>query len=427
MNRFAVRRSGRWTKPNAQVLEVGRNLFTGEQDFSSAFGQPTSMESDLLLIAAAVFAADRAVPRGEREDYARQFEIFVPVTNFATLFPLVQDIERTLYRLSNDSWIITLRNEAGAEEEWNGPTNPGVTLLFSGGLDSLAAAVEFGTEGSGLRLISHRTRNPVTAHCQNELLRLLGESGRDLPNHHVFVSSRSGGPTDLEHSEENSQRTRSFLFLILGALAARRAGHNELMYLAENGQMAIHLPLSTARLGAYSTHTAHPDVLQEMELFLATALSIPLHIQNPYVYRTKKEVVEVIAAGLPNGIAASNSCWRNTRLPAGVNHCGQCIPCFERRIAVESLHPDPTVYARDPWNEDYSQLDPADDARRNLADLTEFVAHFDGDTNEEIMSQWPELYSDTFDSSQVIAMYRRFAGEARNVLGRYPSLAPLLR
>ena len=55
---------------------------------------------------------------------------------------------------------------------------------------------------------------------------------------------------------ENSQRTRSFLFLVLGALAARRAGHIEIVYLAENGQMAIHLPLTQGRIGAFSTHTA---------------------------------------------------------------------------------------------------------------------------------------------------------------------------
>ena len=427
MNRFVVRRNGSWTRLGAQVLEVGSNLFTGEADFSSAFGPPTSMESDLLLLASSIFAADRATRRGEREDYARQFEIFVPVTNLTKLFPLVTGIEQTLYRLSNDSWKIELRVEPGAEEDWSSSTNPGLTLLFSGGLDSLAAAVEFGIPGSGLQLISHRTRNPITSQSQDQLLQLLTDAGRVLPHHHVFASSRSGGPTDLEHSEENSQRTRSFLFLVIGALAARRAGHHQLMYLAENGQMAIHLPLSAARLGAYSTHTAHPDVLKEMEQFLAAALSIPLTIENPYVYRTKKEVVEVVERGLPDGIAVSNSCWRNTHLPAGVNHCGICIPCYERRIAIESIRDDPTVYARDPWTENYSGLDPEDDARRNLADMAEFVAHFRSDTNEEIMSQWPELYSDTFDASQVVAMYRRFAAEARLVLGRYPSLAALLR
>jgi hypothetical protein len=37
----------------------------------------------------------------------------------------------------------------------------------------------------------------------------------------------------------------------------------QLIYIAENGQMAIHLPLTQARIGAFSTHTAHVQNLAE--------------------------------------------------------------------------------------------------------------------------------------------------------------------
>ena len=54
-----------------------------------------------------------------------------------------------------------------------------------------------------------------------------------MTHRQFFVSSRSG--QDLTHDEENSQRTRSFLFLVLGSIAARRTGQHTLLYLAENG------------------------------------------------------------------------------------------------------------------------------------------------------------------------------------------------
>jgi hypothetical protein len=61
-----------------------------------------------------------------------------------------------------------------------------------------------------------------------------------------------------------------------------------------------------------------------------------------------------------------------------------------------------------------------------MADFTEFIVRIERLSNEEIMSEWPELYSHNLDAVQVIEMYRRFAAEARTALSRYPALSPLL-
>jgi hypothetical protein len=45
-------------------------------------------------------------------------------------------------------------------------------------------------------------------------------------------------PSDAER--ESSQRTRSFLFLVIASIAARRSGFHDVILIAENGQMAIH-------------------------------------------------------------------------------------------------------------------------------------------------------------------------------------------
>lgn len=430
MNNFFVRYGRERFPRGSSVLHVGKNLITGEADFAATHGAATTLEMDLMVLAASVFAADRATPRGLREEACRSLNLSIPVVNSTRLNPLIAKVEAILRLLSHDAWRIELRQRKGSLERSRAfATAAGKTLLFSGGLDSLAAALEFGSESAGLHLVSHRTRNQTTIRAQDGLIRLLNNSGLSLPHTQFFVSSRSGGPSDLEHDEESSQRTRSFVFLVLAALTARRTGKHEIILLAENGQLAIHLPLSTARVGAFSTHTAHPDVLAEVESLLSQALGVELSIQNPYVHRTKREVVQLIAQRLPAAIPIANSCWRSARpLGAGVGHCGECVPCIIRRIAIEgSVSQDPTTYARDLFQQDIRTLGADDDGRRNLVELAEFALRFERGTDEEIMSEWPELYSPRLNANAVIGMYRRFAGEARTVLGRYPSISAILQ
>lgn len=429
MTRYFVRKDAASKVDGSIVLEAGKNLQTGEKDFLKHYKSITTLEQDLLLLAASVFAADRGTRRGEREDLTREIALSVPVVNIGRLQPFALRIENILRTLSNDSWRIELRQEDGRQE-----SNPDVkhsngrTLLFSGGLDSLAAAVEFSKGGDILQLVSHITKNQPSSTAQKSLAKQLQQGGAVLPHRQFFVSSRKGAPcVALEHDAENSQRTRSFMFLVLGGLAARRMGHREVLMLAENGQMAIHLPLTQGRIGAFSTHTAHPDVLWKMQDFLANVLGIPITITNPYVNKTKSEVVKVLWDGLRDSIVHSTSCWKNTRLKAGATHCGICIPCMIRRIAIEFHGKDKTAYARDPFRENFALLAPDDDARRNLADLGEFVVRFETLSDQEIMDEWPELYSRNITASATIEMYRRAAKEARKVLSRYRSLKQLIR
>jgi 7-cyano-7-deazaguanine synthase in queuosine biosynthesis len=428
MSRVFVTAAGsRSSKPKgATILSEGSTLLTGTGDFEQTFGSaPTSLEADLLRLAAAIFAADRASARGEREDIGRQIELSVPIANVAILLPLVRDLERVLRFLSNDGWTIELRQQRGSVEgsrRW--PSACGHTLLFSGGLDSLAAALEFADAPHHLQLISHRTQNTVTSGAQRTLADELSTRRVISAHRQFFVSSRSG--RDLTHDEENSQRTRSFLFLVLGSLAARRTGQRTLVYLAENGQMAIHLPLDSSRIGAFSTHTAHPHVLVTMAKLMSAALGTALDIQNPYVYRTKREVVEQIVATAPDLIPVATSCWRNSRLRAGVTHCGSCVPCQVRRIAIETCCPDLTAYGRDLWRERLRELPWDDDGRRNLSELVQFAIQFKSLSAVDLTSTWPELISRDFDGVRVIEMYKRFAVEAMNVWQQYPEVRALM-
>jgi 7-cyano-7-deazaguanine synthase in queuosine biosynthesis len=423
-----VRRGGTSTGGCSIVLQAGKNLQTGEGKFQQTFGGLTSLEADLLLVASSVFAVDRCLARGQREDFARGIEISIPVVNAGRLQPVRALLEELLRTLSNDSWRIAFRQESGQTETVPvANQRQGSTLLFSGGLDSLAAAIELGTSTPALQLVSHTTRNQRTSVTQDELVSLLKSIGIAPPHRKFLVSATSTAPaTHISFDTESSQRTRSFLFLTLGVLCARRAGHTEVVYLAENGQMAIHLPLTSARIGAFSTHTAHPDVLAKAKLFFNEILQTSLHIANPYVHKTKAEVTKIVWDKLFPAIPIATSCWKTSRLRGEATHCGVCIPCIVRRIAIESHGADPTIYERNLFTEPFASLSEADDGRRNLADFAEFVVRVEQYSEIEIMTEWPDLYSPQILRSEVISMYRRACGEARTVLGRYPNLAPIL-
>lgn len=405
-------------------LRADRDVITGTPEFQSTFGTVTSLETDLLLIAASVFCVDRGTPRGEREDFARAIELSIPVVNAGRLQPLVGAIEDILRLLSNDYWRIEFRQHDGATEPpSDGRRQEGQVLLFSGGLDSLAAAIEFQSPGP-LALVSHVTRGRQTRNVQERLVGMLADSGTSLPHYPLFVSSRD--VPGFDHDVESSQRTRSFMFLILAALVARRLGRRELLMIAENGQMAIHLPLNTARIGAFSTHTAHPDVLASMQTVISAALGGTYRISNPYVSLTKAEVVERVWTAMRDAVPVTTSCWRNARLPQGVTHCGECVPCIIRRVAIETHGDDLTQYGRDSFAQNFAAMGADDEARRNLADLCEFSRKFETMSDADLIDEWPELYSPNIDQGAVINMYRRAAQEARAVLSKYPGMAVAL-
>jgi 7-cyano-7-deazaguanine synthase in queuosine biosynthesis len=423
-----VRRTGSEKDGADMVLQPGKNLRTGEADFAQRFGTPTSLEKDLLLLAASTFAADRAIARGPREDQNRSIRLSIPVTNTARLFPLKDQIEDLLHTLSHDDWRIDFRQEKGSPENKTAiKGGVGSTLLFSGGLDSLAAAIQFGRSGNTLHLVSHLTRNRPARESQEQLFELLQKANYNVEHSSFFVSAVSSNlAPGVLFSTENSQRTRSFLFATLGALSARRNGDQRLLFVAENGQLAIHLPLNSARVGAFSTHTAHPDALRKMQDIFAEALGIRLQIVNPYEHMTKAEVVKIIQAELASGIELSVSCWMNARLPKGVSHCGHCIPCIIRRIAIETNGEDHTSYQRDLFVEDIRKLPPSDDGRRNLYDFVEFNFEIERLSPAEISDRWPEVIT-LSKPEKVIQMYKRAAIESRKVLGNYSSAATLLK
>jgi hypothetical protein len=299
---------------------VGTHLYSGSAEIQGRYGPLSASESDLLLIAASVFAADRATPRGERENISRLIRLSVPIQAMGVLQPLAQAIEAILYRLTDDAWQLEFRQSPQAPApSQNTLLSDNTTILFSGGLDSMAAAIEFGSKERQDLLVSHHTKNRIITNAQDSLVAILAAHGFHYDHIQAFVSSRTPPSPGISHDVESSQRSRSFLFLILAAVASVKAGNGTLVLLAENGQLAVNLPLTQGRIGAFSTHTAHPQILLDVQDLVNQALGANMRIVNPYAGRTKREVAVIVQAIVPEAVPATNSCWRNARLPPPIH------------------------------------------------------------------------------------------------------------
>lgn len=415
-------------------LRPGKNLKTGEASLRAEFGELTSLEVDLLTLASSVFACDLAFKRGERETITRKISITIPVVNLAVFNSVRDDIRYALFRLSHDAWDIQFTKRDGEIESTTQcqVDGSGKVLLFSGGLDSFSAALQLADCGENIQLVSHITANPAVLGAQETLFQYLDEQH---PNVFSRIAVRVGGrsstkqgyPFPASNTREDTQRTRSFVFLVLAGIVARRKRVTEVVVIAENGQLAMHLPLTAARISAFSTHTAHPEFIHCMAQILSRALRFPINITNPFQYLTKAEVVKDAVTDHLDMVPHAVSCWMTSRVTGTHNHCGSCIPCLIRRIAIEANEVQLQEYRRDLFSADITSLGPDDNGKRNLVELAEFIRLFEStQANAALEEYYPELSNEHIDSNQAIEMYRRFAHEALLVFGRYPSLKALV-
>ncbi len=215
------------------------------------------------------------------------------------------------------------------------------------------------------------------------------------------------------------------MFLAIAALAARRSGHHNLVVIAENGQMAIHLPISVARIGAFSTQTAHPEFVRRIAGIFSTVLDTPLTLENPFLYLTKAEVVASISTEHRAALHKAVSCWRSSRV-SDVHHCGECVPCLVRRIAFEHNGLKFPEYDRDLLEETIADLPEGDEGKRNLVDLTEFAHTFRSVSEGSLEELYPALINEDIKVTDAISMYKRFADEAWQVLSQYAGPAAIM-
>ena len=238
---------------------------------------PPARLVDLLEIASYVFTADCATDRGEewtdddsREAWGRDFAFVIPVRDLAFWrAPAITSlVKEGLGFLSNDKFSFTFvpltqdRTEQdyfefAERKDWKFHA-PQRVVMFSGGLDSLAGAVETASVGEHVVLVSHRSVSTLSSH-QKKLFQGLE---KQFPNQFVHVPVWIN--KDEKFGRESTQRTRSFLFAALGAVVAEPLGAGGVRFY-ENGVVSLNLPIAEEVLRARASRTTHPLSLHFLE------------------------------------------------------------------------------------------------------------------------------------------------------------------
>lgn len=365
---------------------------------------------DLADLAMALRALDQGTPRGRNERWFRELRLVFGGRQPERLAAQRQRLETLLGFLSGDRVALEFRSSPGLgfppARGWNLGTGPTVSL-FSGGMDSLHGAVFHG-EGALLLRASARggkQARQVTAAAKTGPLALLPL------------------PTIKARPKERSNRLRSFVFLALGTVACLARGSRRLL-VHENGPMAFHCPASPARASSFSTRTAHPAVLRLWQALATELLGVGISVENPARGLTRREMAaQLIEAGQGGALSLSYSCQR----PGAVwpEHCGECMPCLHRRIALELASGRPCEMRRDPF---LAFPDTSPKATVNLLDLARFCRAWT--SPEEGLAASPWLLASGLEAEEVgtaLRVYRRFSDEFREYLWQFhPSKRAML-
>lgn len=301
---------------------------------------------DLLEVAAVVYGADAAISRGGTADqqmgaqWHRRIEVEMPVRDYGfwESEEVALALEEMLMFLSGDRFVFRFVAKLGGEAErslffkfdegsaWQATR----VLMFSGGLDSFAGALEeIAERGERVALVSHFSASkiaPVQRHLHNALALKFGENScRHIP---VQVQMVGRG------LKEGTHRARSFLFAALGTVTAKAFGLNRVSFY-ENGVVSLNLSPVGNVVGTRATRTTHPQTLSRFSDFLSRVFASETRIDNPFFWRTKKEVVETVARlDMSEQISKTRSCADVHNQTKQHFHCGRCSQCIDRRFAV---------------------------------------------------------------------------------------------
>ena len=301
-----------------------------------------------MEIAAYVYAADQASERGSASqfDYGlkwrRRFRFVVPVRepDVRNHSRVAEELVRTLSFLSDDYEFAFTRQRNPTQWPEYLAYDPGVkpvtdvqeVMLFSGGLDSLAGAVdEVLTRGRKVALVSHR---PVTK-IDSRQLKLVDELGsranpRALAPFHVRIVANKAESL----GKDFTQRTRSFLFASSAAVIARMFGLDRVRFY-ENGVASCNLPICAQVRGGRASRTTDPQVLGGFERLFGLLFGRSFTVENPFFWKTRTDVIDGLrAAGQADLAAHSVSCAHTWQASRDQPHCGTCSQCVDRRLAA---------------------------------------------------------------------------------------------
>lgn len=357
---------------------------------------------DLTRIAAYVYAADQMVSRGGSKDvyskdWRRTMAMAIPVSDpdFWNDANVRRRLQSVLSFLSDDEWDFTFARPPDEVQQFlldlpDAPAKvpPDSVVLFSGGADSLCAAVEAAfLQGAKPVLVSHRS----TPNVSSRQRRLVQELRRRhpawyFPHISVWVHRSGSEPRD------SSQRTRPFLFASLGAAVANQLGLNDVL-LGDNGVASLNLPINAQLVGALATRSTHPTFIALFNDFVREVLPDQPRVSNPLWSRTRAEALEVLAqAKVSDLLQETVSCSYSRARPRSEVHCGVCSQCIDRRFgslgAGLSEHDLAELYGIEIFSQPLAEGNP-----RTLAlSYVQFAREILKTPQDDLFHKYPHLY-----------------------------------
>lgn len=301
---------------------------------------------DLLDVAAYVYAADQCAPRstsahnlGDRWHRRFRFRVPVRVPDLWTSPAVARALPDALAFLTDDEYRFEFEPWAGARPGQQQYFAFGGTpfaaevdevALYSGGLDSLAGAVDAAVNRKVRAVaVNHRSHEKWTRRLNDLRAALAARVGPLAPVHVPVHANRHESL-----GRENTQRSRMFLYASLGFVVARMLGKSELR-VYENGVVGLNLPILGQLVGARASRTTHPRALDLLARLFSALTGAPFGIANPFLWHTKADVVRVLAdAGCADLIGLSLSCGHTISRTNAHPHCGVCSQCIDRRFGV---------------------------------------------------------------------------------------------
>lgn len=294
-------------------------------------------------------------------------------------------------------------------------------VMFSGGLDSFSGALEEVLTDKRICLVSH--------HSNNKPLNLQSE----LHAYLVDLQKANSGPKplyipveinkDKRMTREKSQRTRSFLFAVLGTIIANYEKLDEVTFF-ENGVVSCNLPWDGQTLQARATRTTHPKLLESLSMLVSELLEKRFVFINPYFELTKKEVIDRMVncqqqALIRNTRSCASAIYQNPQ-----THCGTCSQCIDRRfasLAAQCLEHDPWLIYKTNIFTDAIQTT---EDRAMATGFAGFTVQTEGSTKDsffrkylseicEIITCFPDKKA---AMESVFSLHQRYANQVNTVL-----------
>jgi len=394
-------------------------------------GEVPDIVLDILEIATATFAADKAVNREVDIDEKDIDDSLLETRNIKLQIPVLvpelatEEVEQLYSEMVSHMTHDIVEYEFHYIEpvkpvrQVSTSSNIDAVSLLSDGLDSAAGIYHDQSEG----IDSVHTTVNYGQGVRSKAEKIAEQTGTDHRAYRV----------KSDRSREYTQFSRGLLHLSFAVAEAVAQGADEIRCF-ENGIMARFLILSD---GWMTTRTVSPLFLAYFNGILETVLEQPLTVDNPFRNLTKAEITNKVPETeiVRQTVSCPHSTWTQG------NNCGLCVPCIVRNTGIlASRHEIPVaeLSEHNPLLEaDFGEpaLDiqvPKTDLNKSanspkiflkgISEMAYFCRRVLEDSPQELADEYPELLD-----KPIYEQHQRFAENFRDALWKVEDQNPTVQ